>query len=117
MYCTGRRLERPVADRDAGHQRRDQQECCVITGRQVDDAGIFSIICIALRPPWAEQSTQAPANWIASTTRTAHPSYGLPQQTRSLKKPNVFRRELTGQDTSCFTDASMSTDGCDASNL
>jgi hypothetical protein len=34
MYCTRRRLERPLADRDAG---------------------AFSIICIALRPPGAEQ--------------------------------------------------------------
>jgi hypothetical protein len=58
MDCTRRRLERPVADRDAGHQRRDQQEYCVITRRQVDDAGAFSIICIALRPPGPSGATQ-----------------------------------------------------------
>jgi transposase len=42
MYCTRRRLERPVADREPGHQRRDQQECCVITS--ADPAGTLHFI-------------------------------------------------------------------------
>jgi hypothetical protein len=58
MYCTRRRLERQVGDRDTGHQRRDRQDCSVITGRQIEDTGAFFITCIALRPPGAEQSNR-----------------------------------------------------------
>jgi hypothetical protein len=68
MYCTRRRLERPVADRDAGHQRRDQQECCVITRRQVDDAAAETQGILWTKAPGPSRATQAPANWIAIVT-------------------------------------------------